>query len=144
MRTGHTWEAMQRGADIIYQGRLQDDDGCWSGYPDFLVRADTPSTLGGWSYEVLDAKLARIARGEALLQLLLDSDLLAQVQGTMPEWMHLTLGGGDGNRDGRSAGVGPSDHHRLRSTPASGARPWVPVWDLRIPLQYRSRDPLLD
>ena len=98
MRTGHTWEAMQRGADIIYQGRLQDDDGCWSGYPDFLVRADTPSTLGGWSYEVLDAKLARIARGEALLQLLLDSDLLAQVQGTMPEWMHLTLGGGDGRR----------------------------------------------
>ena len=79
-----TSEAMRRGVDIVYQGRLQDDDGRWSGYPDFLVRVDAPSALGGWSYEVLDTKLARIAKGEALLQLLLYSDLLAQVQGTRP------------------------------------------------------------
>ena len=44
---------------------------------------------------LLDAKLARIAKGEALLQLLLYSDLLARVQGIMPEWMHLALGGSD-------------------------------------------------
>ncbi len=94
--TARTREAIRRGVDIVYQGRLQDDDGRWSGYPDFLLRVDAPSALGGWSYEVLDAKLARIAKGEALLQLLLYSDLLAQAQGARPEWVHLALGGTDG------------------------------------------------
>ena len=65
-----TRDAMRRGAGVIYQGRLEDDRGRWSGYPDFLLRVDRPSALGGWSYEVLDTKLARRAKGEALLQLL--------------------------------------------------------------------------
>jgi len=89
-----TRDAMRRGADVIYQGRLEDDGGRWSGYPDFLLRVDQPSALGGWSYEVVDAKLARRAKGEALLQLLLYSDLLALAQGIEPELMHLALGGG--------------------------------------------------
>ena len=89
-----TVEAMRRGADVIYQGRLE--HGRWSGYPDFLLRVDAPSALGAWSYEVVDAKLARIARGEALLQLLLYSDLLRQVQAAAPERMHLALGGEGG------------------------------------------------
>ena len=89
-----TVEAMRRGADVIYQGRLE--HGRWSGYPDFLLRVDAPSALGAWSYEVVDAKLARIARGEALLQLLLYSDLLQRVQAAAPEHMHLALGGAGG------------------------------------------------
>ena len=93
-----TREAMSRGANVIYQGRLEDDGGRWSGYPDFLLRVDRPSALGGWSYEVLDTKLARRAKGEALLQILLYSDLLAQAQGIEPELMHLALGG-DGNEN---------------------------------------------
>ena len=93
-----TRDAMQRGADVIYQGHLEDDVGRWSGYPDFLLRVDRPSALGGWSYEVLDTKLARRAKGEALLQILLYSDLLAQAQGIEPELMHLALGG-DGNEN---------------------------------------------
>ena len=89
-----TRDAMRRGADVIYQGRLEDAGGRWSGYPDFLLRVGRPSALGGWSYEVLDAKLARRAKGEALLQLLLYSDLLARgAQGIEPELMHLALGG---------------------------------------------------
>ena len=91
-----TRDAMRSGADVVYQGRLEDEDGRWSGYPDFLLRVDEPSALGAWSYEVLDAKLARSAKGEAVLQLLLYSDLLALVQGTEPARMHLALGGGDG------------------------------------------------
>ena len=91
-----TREAMRRGADVIYQRRLEDDDRRWSGYPDFLLRVDRQSALGDWSYEVLDAKLARSAKGEALLQLLLYSDLLTRVQEIAPEWMRLALGGGDG------------------------------------------------
>ena len=90
-----TRDAMRRGADVIYQGRLEDADGRWSGYPDFLLRVDEPSGLGAWSYEVLDAKLARGAKGAAVLQLLLYSDLLALAQGAAPERMHLALGGGD-------------------------------------------------
>ncbi len=93
-----TREAMSRGTDVIYQGRLEDDGGRWSGHPDFLLRVDRPSALGGWSYEVLDAKLARRAKGEALLQLLLYSDLLAQAQGMEPERTHLALGG-DGSQN---------------------------------------------
>ncbi len=91
-----TRDAMRRGADVVYQGRLEDEDGRWSGYPDFLLRVDEPSRSGAWSYEVLDAKLARSAKGEAVLQLLLYSDLLALVQETEPARMHLALGGGDG------------------------------------------------
>jgi uncharacterized protein len=108
-RTRH---AMRRGVDIVYQGRLQDEDGRWAGYPDFLRRVDTPSALGGWSYEVLDAKLARVAKGEALLQLLLYSDLLAQAQGTWPEWMHLALGGSDGPAETRFRVVDYAAYYR--------------------------------
>ena len=93
--TARTRDAMRRGADVVYQGRLEGDVGRWSGYPDFLLRVDQASALGGWSYEVLDTKLARRAKGEALLQLLLYSDLVAQAQGIEPELMHLALGGGD-------------------------------------------------
>ena len=89
-----TREAMRRGVDVVYQGRLQDDDGRWSGYPDFLLRVDEARAPGGCSYEVVDAKLARVAKGEALLQLLLYSDLLARLQGTGPEWMHLAAATG--------------------------------------------------
>ena len=94
-----TADAMRRGVDVVYQGRLESGDGRWSGYPDFLIRVETRSGLGAWSYEVADAKLARVARGTALLQLLLYSDLLAMVQGHEPERMHLALGGGDGHID---------------------------------------------
>ena len=91
-----TVDAMRRGAGVVYQGRLEDGDGRWSGYPDFLLRVERPSGLGRWSYEVVDAKLAREARGTAVLQLLLYSDLLQHVQGAAPERMHLALGGGRG------------------------------------------------
>ena len=107
-----TREAMRRGVDIVYQGRLQDEDERWSGYPDFLLRVDEASALGGWSYEVVDAKLARVAKSEALLQLLLYSDLLAQVQGTRPEWMHLALGGNDGPQEASFRVVEYSAYYR--------------------------------
>ena len=96
-----TLDALRRGVDVVYQGRLEGGDGGWGGYPDFLIRVETPSALGAWSYEVVDAKLARVARGTALLQLLLYSDLLATVQGREPESVHLALGGGDGRIDAR-------------------------------------------
>src|SRR5690606_37669469 len=84
-----TVDAMRAGADVIYQGALF--DGTWIGRPDFLLRVETPSDLGPWSYEPIDAKLARHARGGALLQVLLYAELLAAAQGRGPESVHLAL-----------------------------------------------------
>jgi len=86
-----TLDAMRSAADVIYQGMLF--DGTWLGYPDFLLKVDRPSGLGGWSYEVVDTKLAREAKAGALLQILLYADLLGAVQGIASESMHLVLGG---------------------------------------------------
>jgi uncharacterized protein len=86
-----TLDAMRAGADVIYQGTLF--DGTWLGRPDFLRRVERPSDLGGWSYEVIDAKLASEAKGGALLQVLLYADLLERAQGVAPEHVHLALGG---------------------------------------------------
>ena len=60
---------------------------------DFLVRVNTPSALGSWSYEVVETKLARSTKATALVQLCFYSDLLARIQGVEPQWMHVVLGG---------------------------------------------------
>ena len=52
-----TLVAMQEGVEIIYQAVLQKEH--WHGRADFLKRVDHHCTLGSWSYEVQDAKLAR-------------------------------------------------------------------------------------
>jgi uncharacterized protein len=45
--------------------------------------------LGGWSYEVLDTKLARETKSGTILQLCLYSDLLAKAQNQAPEQMYV-------------------------------------------------------
>lgn len=92
-RRDRTLEAMQRGVDVIYQGRLV--RGRWSGYPDFLVRVSQPSNLGAWSYEVVDAKLATNPQAAAVLQVAVYSRLLEEVQGVAPVMMRLVLGTGE-------------------------------------------------
>ncbi|MCY4661715.1 MAG: TM0106 family RecB-like putative nuclease [Acidobacteria bacterium] len=109
---GRTLGAMRSGVDVVYQGRLESGDGRWSGYPDFLIRVEQPSALGAWSYEVVDAKLASLARGTALLQLLLYSDLVAAVQGCEPERTHLALGGSEGRIDASFRVVEYSAYYR--------------------------------
>jgi predicted RecB family nuclease len=86
-----TLAAMQAGAQVIYQATFF--NGRWRGHADFLRRVETPSDLGPWSYEVWDTKLARHVKGSAVLQLSLYSELLADVQGHVPEWMYVALGG---------------------------------------------------
>jgi len=53
-----TTEAIQSGADIIYQATFQ--DGPWGGRSDFLIRVDRPSLLGSFSYEVVETKTCAI------------------------------------------------------------------------------------
>ncbi len=87
-----TLEAMRAGVEVIYQGELSRED--WSGLPDFLLRVSRPSRFGDWSYEVSDAKLAQIAKADAVLQITVYSWLLGEAQGVVPERMHLELPGG--------------------------------------------------
>jgi predicted RecB family nuclease len=91
-RVARTRTAMQAGHAVIYHGALAAE--AFLGVPDFLVRVESPSTLGTYSYEVWDAKLARNAQPEFLLQLCCYADFLAAVQGRYPEQVKLLLGDG--------------------------------------------------
>lgn len=82
-----TLNAMKAGSDVIYQATLQ--SGQWTGRADFLERVDRPSALGNWSYEVVDSKLAKETRAGTLLQLCLYAEMVAEIQGVMPEYVHV-------------------------------------------------------
>lgn len=82
-----TLGAMKTGVDVIVQAALR--SGRWLGRADVLRRVSAPSKLGAWSYEVYDTKLALETRGGSVLQLCLYSDLLAGIQGVVPEFMYI-------------------------------------------------------
>ena len=88
-----TASAMSEGVDVIYQAALF--DGHWRGYADFLRRVERPSSLGAFSYEVLDTKLARSPKASAVLQLCNYSDQVGRIQGVDPKEFRLVLGGGE-------------------------------------------------
>jgi uncharacterized protein len=82
-----TLNAMREGVQVIVQGALS--HGRWSGRVDVLRRVDLASTLGAWSYEATDTKLARETKAGTVLQLCVYSDLLAEAQGRIPKEMHV-------------------------------------------------------
>ena len=82
-----TARAMSLGRQVIVQGAFFADN--WAGRTDVLLRVETPSSLGDWSYEVVDTKLSRETKGGTVLQLSLFSDLLGNEQGLMPQWFHV-------------------------------------------------------
>ena len=84
-------EAMQQRPGYVYQARLEQPG--WRGFADFLVLKDKPSNLGDYSYEVLDAKLSRETRGETILQLCVYSEILADLQGTIPDYAYVLTPG---------------------------------------------------
>jgi len=86
-----TLDALRCGVSVIYQATFQ--NGLWHGRSDFLIRVEKPSALGSHSYEVVETKLARSTKAEALIQLCFYSDLLSQIQNVQPDWMHVVLGG---------------------------------------------------
>jgi predicted RecB family nuclease len=86
-RVTKTVRAMREGADVIVQAALE--SGQWLGYADVLRRVEQSSTLGAWSYEVHDTKLARETRGGTILQLCVYSDLVGVIQGRPPEHFHV-------------------------------------------------------
>ncbi|TMA98727.1 MAG: TM0106 family RecB-like putative nuclease [Deltaproteobacteria bacterium] len=85
-----TAAAMRDGSEYIYQAVFASDG--WHGIADFLERIDRPSALDGWSYQVLDTKLARHPRPEHALQLCFYSRALGQIQKFEPEVAYVVLG----------------------------------------------------
>ncbi|HTO24127.1 MAG TPA: TM0106 family RecB-like putative nuclease, partial [Spirochaetia bacterium] len=85
-------------------------DGRWFGRADLLVKVPASSTLGEWSYEVVDTKLAEETRAETVLQLCQYSTLLAHAQGKAPVLMHVVK---PGREPGAAAGEqpGPDPDH---------------------------------
>ena len=92
-RFAATVDAMERGVPLIYQAALT--AGSWLGYADFLVRVEDDCPRWAWSYEPWDAKLARTARPEHVLQIALYGDLLGTVQGRAAYQGSLMLGTGE-------------------------------------------------
>jgi hypothetical protein len=45
---------MSVGRQVIVQGAFLADN--WGGRPDVLLRVEVPSSLGDWSYEIVDTK----------------------------------------------------------------------------------------
>jgi predicted RecB family nuclease len=86
-----TLAAMRAGTDVIFQGTFF--DGRWRGHPDFLVRRDDrPSSLGSWSYDVADTKLAKRVKAAAILQMCVYADQLERLQGIPPETIAVVTG----------------------------------------------------
>ncbi|HTF41563.1 MAG TPA: TM0106 family RecB-like putative nuclease [Propionibacteriaceae bacterium] len=85
-----TFAAMRGGRRLIYQGHLT--AGEWHGYPDFLVRTDSPSQLGAWAYWPVDSKLARSAKPYFLIQLSAYAEFLQHVQGLRPRQLGFVFG----------------------------------------------------
>ncbi|MBP8699233.1 MAG: TM0106 family RecB-like putative nuclease [Syntrophorhabdaceae bacterium] len=87
-----TVEAMRSGADIIYQATFIKHP--FLGHADFLKKVPHPSSLGDYSYEVIDTKLARNPKARFIIQLCFYSELLRHIQGYDPLLMHVVLGDG--------------------------------------------------
>jgi uncharacterized protein len=86
-----TRDAMKSGVGAIAQADLR--NGRWRGRADILLKVNKPSDLGAWSYEVVDTKLASETRGGTILQLCLYSELVAEIQGRMPDRAHVVSPG---------------------------------------------------
>lgn len=85
-----TRQALAEGPDIIYQAALKSEP--FMGYADFLRKVDRPSRLGAYSYEVVDTKLSHKTKARYIIQLANYSQMLAQLQGVMPEHIHVVTG----------------------------------------------------
>lgn len=90
------------GAPLVHQAVLQHDDRL--GLPDLLRRVPGASELGEHHYEVLDVKTSGRSRGDQILQVVFYAQLLAAVQGRVPEHGALIL------KDGREERFAIADY----------------------------------
>ena len=88
-----TLAAMRQGVDVVFQATFF--DGRWRGHADFLYRADRPSDLGDYSYDIADTKLSRGVKAAAIIQMCVYADLLTRLQGVPPEIVYVVTGDGE-------------------------------------------------
>ncbi len=86
-----TLKAMKEGVEIISQAVFLMDS--WFGRLDILRKVKKSSSLGDYSYEVIDTKLSRETKAGAILQLSLYSEMLEKQQGQTPENMYVVTPG---------------------------------------------------
>lgn len=82
-----TTAAMREGHGAIIQAPLA--SATFYGIADVLLRCETPSKLGAYSYEPVDTKLARETKATTILQICTYCDLLTAAQGLEPEYFHV-------------------------------------------------------
>ncbi len=122
-----TLELLRAGEPLLHQAVLAADDRL--GLPDLLRKLPGASGLGEHHYEVLDVKTSGRSRGDQILQVVFYAQLLAEVQGRLPEHGAIIL------KDGREERFLIADYaaagnevvaalRRLREDPA-GARPFL-------------------
>jgi predicted RecB family nuclease len=86
----NTVALLSQGASYVYQPYLYSSP--YQGFADFLKRVDRPSNLGNFSYEVIDTKLSKQEKVTHIIQLCLYSELLGDIQGKLPEKIHVVTG----------------------------------------------------
>ena len=89
-RFDETIKAMESGFDLIYHAYLKDGD--LRGEADFLIKCNTPSKFGAYSYEVYDTKITRNLRPRHITQITAYSDMVGKIQKVLPDKMHLIDG----------------------------------------------------
>jgi len=92
-QAARTVEAMERGADVIFQATVF--DGRWVGHPDFLLKTPGASRLGDYHYEVSDTKLAHSAKASALIQICSYVDQIERIQEVAPKQVHVVTSGAE-------------------------------------------------
>jgi predicted RecB family nuclease len=85
-----TQTAIKAGAPLIYQAAFVQSQ--WVGYPDFLVRSGQNAS-GDWRYVPEDAKLARRAKAEHVIQLNVYANLIEQTTGVAADEGTIHVGG---------------------------------------------------
>lgn len=88
-----TRAAMREGAHVIFQACLEKLP--FRGYADFLIRIETPSSLGDYAYVAWDTKLAKEMKPYFVLQLCCYSEMLEAMQGYLPDTATVVLGTGE-------------------------------------------------
>ena len=85
-----TRKAMESGVDVIAQAYLE--LGNFGGMADFLIKVPGKSKLGGFHYEVWDAKLSKKMKPYFAIQLCCYAEMLQQEQGIPSERVAIVLG----------------------------------------------------
>jgi predicted RecB family nuclease len=89
-RAAATLEALQSGADVVYQAYLALAP--FAGVADFLIKVPGACALGDWHYVVWDTKLSSIVKPEYLLQMCCYAEMLETIQRRMPGTLTVALG----------------------------------------------------